>query len=90
MVRLTSFDLYPKTLKEFKQRTLTGAIVSVACAALIAILTVVEIADYAQVRTHDHLSVDISRGQQMRIDGVSEHSASRTRSRAESVGDPTR
>ena len=67
MVRLTSFDLYPKTLKEFKQRTLTGAIVSVACAALIAILTVVEIADYAQVRTHDHLSVDISRGQQMRI-----------------------
>ena len=27
MVRLSSFDVYPKTLQEFRERTLTGAVI---------------------------------------------------------------
>ena len=66
-MRLATFDVYPKTLSEFRQRTLTGAAVSIACTLLIAVLTVIEVADYLQVRQDDHLFVDTSRGQQLRI-----------------------
>ena len=66
-MRLATFDVYPKTLQEFRQRTLTGAAVSMACTLLIAVLTVIEVADYLQVKQDDHLFVDTSRGQQLRI-----------------------
>ena len=66
-MRLATFDVYPKTLSEFRQRTLTGAAVSIACTLLIAVLTVIEVADYLQVKQDDHLFVDTSRGQQLRI-----------------------
>ena len=39
MVRFSSFDVYPKTLQEFRQRTLTGAIVSLSVAVVISLLT---------------------------------------------------
>ena len=89
MVSFASLDVYPKTLKEFRQRTASGAAVSIACAILIFVLSAIEIADFvqvfvpriptpaaaapfhpsarAQVHTLDHLFVDTSRGQQMRI-----------------------
>ena len=64
---LSSFDVYPKTLKEYRQRTFTGAVVSVVCSILIVLLTGIEVFDFAKVRTDDHLFVDTGRGQQMRI-----------------------
>jgi len=67
MVRFSSFDVYPKTLSEFRQRTFTGAIVSISCTVLIALLTIVELVDFAHVKKTDHLFVDTSRGQQLRI-----------------------
>jgi len=60
-------DIFPKTLQEFRHRTQTGAIVSIVCATLIATLTMIELADFVQVKTHDHLTVDTSRGQKLRI-----------------------
>ena len=67
VMRLATFDVYPKTLQEFRQRTVTGAAVSLACSVLIALLTIVEVTDYLQVKVDDHLFVDTSRGQQLRI-----------------------
>ncbi len=93
-LRFASLDVYPKTLQEFRQRTYTGAIVSIVCAVLIVLLTCYEVLDFVQVRAacdsgdarvgryrppnpdpprptqvkkHDHLFVDTSRGQQLRI-----------------------
>ena len=66
-MRLATFDVYPKTLQEFRQRTVTGAAVSLACSVLIALLTIIEVTDYLQVKVDDHLFVDTSRGQQLRI-----------------------
>jgi len=66
-MKLSSFDVYPKTLQEFKQRTLTGAIISITSIALIVLLVLVEIADLAQVKTSQHLYVDTTHGQQLRI-----------------------
>ena len=66
-MRFASLDVYPKTLQEFRQRTLTGAIVSITTVTLIVLLAAVEIIDFAQLKTHEHLYVDTSRGQQLRI-----------------------
>jgi len=67
MPSLASFDVYPKTLKEFRQRTFAGALVSIVCAATISLLAGIEIADFLQVKTDDHLFVDTTRGQELRI-----------------------
>lgn len=66
-MRLATFDVYPKTLHEFRQRTLSGAVVSLVCSILIGLLTIIEVSDYLQVKVDDHLFVDTSRGQQLRI-----------------------
>lgn len=66
-MKLSSFDVYPKTLQEFKQRTLTGALISITSIILIVLLALVEITDFAQIKTNQHLFVDTSRGQQLRI-----------------------
>ena len=66
-MRFSSLDVYPKTLKEFRQRTTSGAIVSLSCATLIALLTCVEVADFLRGTSDDHLFVDTSRGSTLRI-----------------------
>ena len=66
-MRFSSFDVYPKTLAEFRQRTLTGAVVSISVTVLISLLAVVEFVDFVQVKKTDHLFVDTSRGQPLRI-----------------------
>jgi len=66
-MKLSSFDVYPKTLQEFRQRTLSGAIISLASMVLITTLAMVEVIDFAQVKTNEHLFVDTTRGQQLRI-----------------------
>jgi hypothetical protein len=66
-MRFAALDVYPKTLAEFRQRTTSGAIVSITCAALILLLTIVEVADFVMVTTDDHLFVDSTRGSTLRI-----------------------
>ena len=61
-MRLSSFDVYPKTLSEFRQRTLTGGIVSILTIVLVLLLTCMELVDFVQVKTVEHLYVDTSRG----------------------------
>ena len=67
MVRFSSFDVYPKTLQEFRQRTLTGAIVSISVAVVISLLTLGEVVDFLRVKRQDHLFVDTTRGEMLRI-----------------------
>jgi len=64
---LSSFDVYPKTLKEFRQRTVSGALVSVGCMALIGILSAIEVSDLLTTTLVDHLFVDTTRGQRLDI-----------------------
>lgn len=66
-MRFSSFDVYAKTLPEFRHRTLTGAVVSISTVGLIVILALGEIADFASVKREDHLFVDTTRGEQLRI-----------------------
>ena len=66
-MRFSSLDVYPKTLSEFRQRTLTGAVVSITCTALIVLLSLIDIADFAIVKKTDHLFVDTTRSQHLRI-----------------------
>ena len=54
-MKLSSFDVYPKTLQEFKQRTLTGALISITSIVLIVLLALVEIVDFAQIKTNQML-----------------------------------
>ena len=67
MVRLSSFDVYPKTLQEFRERTMTGAVVSLVCAVLIVLLAGIELADFLTVKKSEHLFVDTSRGKPLQI-----------------------
>jgi hypothetical protein len=47
--KFSQFDVFPKTLQEFRHRTQTGAVVSIVCAVLIALLTMVELSDFIRV-----------------------------------------
>ena len=48
-------------------RTLAGAVVSITCTALIVLLSLIDIADFAIVKKTDHLFVDTTRSQHLRI-----------------------
>lgn len=52
------FDIFPKTYDDFKERTLGGAAVSVACGLLALLLFGAEFAQYRAVETLDRLDVD--------------------------------
>jgi len=64
---LKSFDAYPKLNDEFKVKTFGGAIISLVSISLILVLFFSELSLYLQVETHDHLLVDTTRGEKMRI-----------------------
>ena len=49
-MRFASLDVYPKTLSEFRNRTASGGIVSVVCVSLIALLAIIEFADFVRVK----------------------------------------
>ena len=66
-MRFSSLDVYPKTLSEFRHRTFTGAVVSITVIVLISLLAIVEFVDFASIKKVDHLFVDTSRGQPLRI-----------------------
>lgn len=64
---LRSLDVYPKTLDDFKERTHSGAIVSILSCSVIFMLIVSEFRAFMTPTTADHLYVDISRGERIRI-----------------------
>jgi len=62
-----SFDVYPKTLDDFKERTGSGAAVSVISLSIIFLLVVSEFRSYLTPTTTDHLYVDTTRGERIRV-----------------------
>jgi hypothetical protein len=64
---MQALDVFPKTLVEFRERTATGAAISLAAAALVLLLALVETANYATTSTNHRLSVDTSRDGRMAI-----------------------
>lgn len=64
---LKAFDVFPKTVAEFRQKTAGGGIVSIACVIVIAVLTLIELGEYLTERTEEHLYVDTSRGHKLPI-----------------------
>ncbi|KAI8776977.1 endoplasmic reticulum-Golgi intermediate compartment protein 3 [Biomphalaria glabrata] len=65
--RLKRFDAYPKTLEDFRIKTLGGATVTLISAALMLILFISELNYYLTHEVQPELFVDTSRGQKLRI-----------------------
>ena len=64
---LKALDVYPKTLDDFKERTGSGATVSVISCTMIVLLVFSELRAYLTPTTVDHLYVDTTRGERIRI-----------------------
>ncbi len=62
-----ALDAYPKTLDDFKERTGSGAAVSIVSCSVIMLLVISELRAYFTPVTTDHLYVDTTRGQRIRI-----------------------
>jgi hypothetical protein len=60
-------DVYPKTLDDFKERTGSGAVVSLVSLSVIALLVISELSAYLTPTTVDHLYVDSSRGERIKV-----------------------
>lgn len=65
---LKRLDLYPKAAEEYRVRTVTGAVVSIACTFLVLILAMSEFSAYLTVQVAPELTVDTSFGEMLRID----------------------
>lgn len=59
--KVRALDAYPKTLDDFKERTSSGAAISVVCCSLIAALVVSELSAFLSASTLDELHVDTTR-----------------------------
>jgi len=64
---LKALDVYPKTLDDFKERTRSGAAVSLISCSVIVLLVFSELHAYLTPKTVDHLYVDTTRGERIRI-----------------------
>lgn len=64
---LKRFDAYPKTLEDFRIKTLGGGAVTVISGLLMFILFVSELSFYLSTEVTPELYVDTSRGQKLRI-----------------------
>mmetsp|Transcript_19586 Transcript_19586/g.41379 ORF Transcript_19586/g.41379 Transcript_19586/m.41379 type:complete len:399 (-) Transcript_19586:222-1418(-) len=64
---LKALDVYPKTLDDFKERTGSGAVVSLISCSIILLLLISELHAYLTPSTVDHLYVDTTRGERIRI-----------------------
>ena len=62
-----ALDAYPKTLDDFKERTGSGAAVSIISCSVIFLLVISELRSYLTPITSDHLYVDTTRSQRIRI-----------------------
>jgi len=67
LAQLRSFDAYPKLNDEFKVKTLSGSLISLAALTIILLLFFSELSIYLTTETVDHLFVDVSRGEKLRI-----------------------
>ena len=64
---IKSLDVYPKTLDDFKERTSSGATISLVSISVIFLLVVSELRAYLTPTTTDHLYVDSARSERIRI-----------------------
>jgi len=64
---LKQFDAYPKTLEDFRVRTVSGAAVSIVSGIFILWLFFSEVALYLSVDVQPELFVDTTRGEKLRI-----------------------
>eukprot|EP00052_Salpingoeca_macrocollata_P006266 m.52557 g.52557 ORF g.52557 m.52557 type:complete len:390 (-) comp15340_c0_seq1:31-1200(-) len=65
--RVRKFDAYPKTLEDFRERTMAGAAVSIIAGLFMLILFATELYFYLSVQVQPELFVDTSRNEKMRI-----------------------
>ncbi|KAG0056096.1 hypothetical protein BGZ83_006357 [Gryganskiella cystojenkinii] len=66
--RFKNFDAYAKTLDDFRVKTSTGAIVTLASALIIFILLIGEFMDYRSIHVESSLIVDSGRKEKMAIE----------------------
>jgi len=64
---LKQFDAYSKPVEDFRERTVTGAIITICCSIVCLILFVNEIRYHMEVEVISELQVDNSRGTKMFI-----------------------
>ena len=67
MRSLQRFDAFPKVNEDFFQRTLSGGVITLVATIVVAVLFVSQLRVFMAVNTDYELSVDSSRGEQMRI-----------------------
>lgn len=67
MQRLKTLDFYPKTIDDFKVKTLSGATISIISLIIIMVLFFSEFIYYLQIERHDELYVDVSTQKKMEI-----------------------
>jgi len=65
--KLRSFDAYPKTLDDFRVRTLSGAVVSIVSSIFILWLFFSEVSLYLSTEVQPELFVDTTRGEKLKI-----------------------
>jgi len=65
--RLKAFDIYPKIDENYRVQTTGGALLSIFGWILITFLVVFEINSYMTPKFKEHMVVDTSLGQQLRI-----------------------
>eukprot|EP01100_Stratorugosa_tubuloviscum_P013055 TRINITY_DN6398_c2_g2_i1.p1 TRINITY_DN6398_c2_g2~~TRINITY_DN6398_c2_g2_i1.p1 ORF type:complete len:384 (+),score=174.04 TRINITY_DN6398_c2_g2_i1:100-1251(+) len=65
--KLKALDAYPKTLDDYRVRTLSGALVSIIAGFAIMILIISELNLYLNVEVQPHLSVDTSIAEKLKI-----------------------
>lgn len=65
--RLRSFDIYTKVHEDMRVKTTSGATISVVAICFILFLFFSELGAYLRTETVDHLYVDTSRGEKLRI-----------------------
>ncbi|XP_037042799.1 endoplasmic reticulum-Golgi intermediate compartment protein 3 [Bradysia coprophila] len=65
--RLRKFDAYPKTLEEYRDKTIGGAAVTVTSAVLMVLLLLTELNNYLQPTISEDLFVDTTRSHKLNI-----------------------
>eukprot|EP00744_Colponema_vietnamica_P020097 GILI01028528.1.p1 GENE.GILI01028528.1~~GILI01028528.1.p1 ORF type:complete len:386 (-),score=78.63 GILI01028528.1:38-1195(-) len=65
--RIKEFDVYPKVEEDYRVRTLSGGAVSIVSGIIIILLFLSELNSYLTGDRVEHVVVDVSRGQKLRI-----------------------
>merc|ERR1719272_1303265 len=65
--QLRDFDAYPKTLADFRVKSVTGALVTVVAGVIMTLLFVAELKDFLKIEVQPELKVDTERDVKMEI-----------------------